>query len=84
MTDYLIGVDQKIPDWLMKRVFLGEVEAAIRSGIKSRFGILSLSTSDAILGLWFSFEQGILKGMGEICGLFFTINHTVCDRRNAL
>lgn len=37
MTDYLIGVDQKIPDWL----FLGEVGTAIRRGIKSRFDKVS-------------------------------------------
>ena len=55
-TDYLIGVDQKIPDWLMKRVFLGEVEAAIRSGIKSRFGILGFSTRDAIWACGFLFN----------------------------
>lgn len=33
VTDYLIGVDQKIPDWLSLR----EVGTAIRSGFKSRF-----------------------------------------------
>ena len=82
MTDYLLT--RKFQTGELRLMFLGQVEIVTRSGIKSRFGILSLSTSDAILGLWFSFEQGILKGMGEICGLFFTINHTVCDRRNAL
>lgn len=35
MTDYLIGVDQNIPDWLVKIMFWGESETAIRSGIKS-------------------------------------------------
>ena len=45
VTDYLIGVDHRIPDWLIKITFLGEVRATIRSGI---------STSDTILGLWFS------------------------------
>ena len=59
-TDYLIGVDQKIPDWLMTRVFLGEVEAAIRSGIKSRFGILGFSTSDAIWACGFLFTVMLL------------------------
>ena len=49
-TDYLIGVDQKIPGWL----FLREVGIAIRSGIKSRFGILGFSAGDAILGMWCS------------------------------
>lgn len=40
VTDYYIGVDQKIPDWLIKVMFLGEVETVVRSGIKSRFGIM--------------------------------------------
>lgn len=30
----------KIPDWLIKIMFLGQVETAIRLGIKSRFGIM--------------------------------------------
>ena len=30
------------------------METAIRSGIKSKFIIMGFSTSDAILGLWFS------------------------------
>lgn len=37
MTHDLTGVDQKIPDWLVKVMFLGEVETEIRAGIKSRF-----------------------------------------------
>lgn len=40
MTDYFIGVDKKIPDWLIKILLLGEVETAIKSDIKSRFGIM--------------------------------------------
>lgn len=36
MTNYFFGVDQKIPAWLMNIIFLGEVEAAVRSGVKSR------------------------------------------------
>ena len=36
MTDDLIGVDQKMPAWLIKIMFLGEFEMALRSGIKSR------------------------------------------------
>ena len=55
MTDYLIGADQKILDWLIKTVFLGENATAIRSGIRSRFCIMGFSLSDAIRGLWFSF-----------------------------
>ena len=52
---YLTGGDQKIPDWLIQIMFLGEIKTTIRSGIKSRFGVMTFSTSDAILGLWFSF-----------------------------
>lgn len=44
MIDYLMGVDQKVPDWLMKIIFLGEFERAVRSGIKSRFGITGFRT----------------------------------------
>lgn len=51
----LHDVDQKIPDWLIKIIFLGEDEIANRSGIKSRSGIMGFSTSDTILGLWFFF-----------------------------
>ena len=40
LTDFLIGADQKIPNWLIKITFLEEVETAIRSGIKSSFGIM--------------------------------------------
>lgn len=32
---------QKIPDCLIKTIFLGEAETAVRSGIISRFGIMS-------------------------------------------
>ena len=54
VTDYLTGADQKIPDWPTKITFLGKAETKIRSGIKSRFGILGFSKSDTTLGLWFS------------------------------
>lgn len=40
VKDYLIDVDQKIPDWLIKVMCLREAETAIRLGIKSRFGIM--------------------------------------------
>ena len=43
MTDYLVGAENKIPDWPIKITFLGKVETAIRSGIKSRFDIMGLS-----------------------------------------
>lgn len=36
----LLMIDQKIPYWLIKIMFLGKDETAIRSGIKSRFGIM--------------------------------------------
>ena len=55
VTDYLTGADQKTWDRLIKIIFLVKVETAIRLGIKSRFGILGFSTSDAIWGLWFLF-----------------------------
>lgn len=54
MTDDLISVDQKIPDWLAKSIFLGEAETIIRSGIKFKLGIMGFSTSDTMWGLWFS------------------------------
>ena len=43
----LTGADKKIPDWLIKILFLV-------LGIESKLGILGFSTSDAILGLFFS------------------------------
>lgn len=48
MTDYLIGADWKIPNWLMKMILIGEAETPIRSVIKSRFDILGFHTIDAI------------------------------------
>ena len=48
---YLFGTAQKIPDWRIKITFL------VKSGIKSRFAIISLSTCNAILGLWFSLNK---------------------------
>lgn len=40
MADNLIGTNQKIPDWLIERIFLGEGETAIRPDIKSKFVIM--------------------------------------------
>lgn len=37
MTNYLIGADWKIPNWLIKNTFLGKAEATISLGIKSKF-----------------------------------------------
>lgn len=31
VTDYLIGGDQEIPDWLIKNLFLGAVGTAVNS-----------------------------------------------------
>ena len=39
-TGYFTGVDQKIPDWLIKIIFLRKAETPITSGVKSRFGIM--------------------------------------------
>lgn len=62
VTDDLLGIDQKIPDQQTKITFLDKVETAIRSGIESRFSVMGFSTSDSILGLWFSVKhfKGIL------------------------
>ena len=53
LADYLIGADLKITYWLIKITFVVKVEMAISLGIKSRFGFMGFSTSDAILDLWF-------------------------------
>ena len=57
LTDFLIGADQKIPNCLITITFLEEAKTAIRSGIKSRFGILGFSKSDATLGPGFLFDD---------------------------
>ena len=51
ITDYLIGADWNIPEGLIKIMFLGKFEAAIKSGIRCKFGITGFSTSDALLTL---------------------------------
>lgn len=38
VTDDLIGVAQKVSEWSIHVMFVGEVETAVRSGVKSRFG----------------------------------------------
>ena len=43
------GQYQKIPDWLIKILFLVKTETAVRLGIKYRFGIMGFSINDAIL-----------------------------------
>ena len=42
---------QKIPDWLIKIIFLGEAEIVIRSDIKSRFAIMDFRHQVTVLGL---------------------------------
>ena len=51
---YVTLADQKIPDWLIKITFLRKVETAFKLNMTSGFGVMGFSTSDAILGLWFS------------------------------
>lgn len=51
MADDLISADQKVPDWVRKITFLVKVKTAIMLGVKSRFGIMGLITSDTILSL---------------------------------
>lgn len=36
----LLLFDQKIPYWWIKIMFLGEIETVVRSGIKSKLGIM--------------------------------------------
>ena len=54
LTDYLICVDWEILDCLSKITFSGDRDTLVKPGIKSKFGSMSFSTSDATLGLWFS------------------------------
>lgn len=42
-TDYLIGVDQKVPDSLVGITFLGKVKTEVRPGIKLRFSTWALA-----------------------------------------
>lgn len=42
---------------MSKFIFLGEVETAIRLGIKSRLGIMGFSTNDAIWAYGFLFKN---------------------------
>ena len=53
VTDHLIRAGQKTPNWPIKMTYLKEAEIAVRSNIKSRFGIMGFSTSNTILGLCF-------------------------------
>lgn len=49
MAGNLTGADQKIPALLVQFTFLGQVETAVKSGVKSTFGLIGFSTSDTIL-----------------------------------
>ena len=55
--EYEEGQLDRLPPWCLpayyRLCFWGQVETAIISGIKSRFGIIGYSTSEAILSLWF-------------------------------
>lgn len=49
--DYLLLLTRQVQiDWF-KLTVLGEVETAVRLGMKSRFAYVRLSTGDCILGL---------------------------------
>ena len=55
MTDYYVTAShwcQPENSKLVKITFMVKIETAIGLGIKSSFGIMGFSTSDAILGLW--------------------------------
>lgn len=52
VTEYIIGADQKIPEWFTRITFLGKVKTAMKSGIMSRFGT-GFNSSDISLALWF-------------------------------
>lgn len=52
VTEYIIGADQKIPEWFARITFLGKVKIAMKSGITSRFGT-GFNSSDISLPLWF-------------------------------
>ena len=52
---YLVGADQKIQGWPVKKAFLEEDVTAIRLGIEYWFADGGLNTSDSILGLPFLF-----------------------------
>ena len=59
----LLVFGQKIPDWLIKIMFLGEVETAVRSGVKSSFGPGQVAQLVGVLshtpkGCRFNFQSG--------------------------
>ena len=50
VTDYLIGGNHKIPDWLIMITFLVKVETAIPLDTKSGVGIMGFTTKQHHLG----------------------------------
>lgn len=40
MTNYISSANQKILDWLINIIYLGEIKIAIKEGMKSRFDIM--------------------------------------------
>lgn len=57
VADYLIGTDQKIPDWSIKTMFLGEVETAIRLDTESRLISWALSWMTSFRACSFLFNM---------------------------
>lgn len=54
MTDYLLVLDQKIPYWSIKIMFLGEIKLQLDQMLSLSLASWASSMSDAILSLWFS------------------------------
>lgn len=52
ITDYHIVAEQEIPDWLIRIVFLREGETAIKSDIRSRFGIMGFRAQGMPFWAW--------------------------------
>lgn len=67
MTNYLPSANQKIPYGLIKVMFLEEVKTAMRSGIRSRFGIRDFKHEQHYFGIV------VLSLMKYICFLVYCI-----------
>ena len=68
VTDHLSSIDQKMPDWSITIMFLGEAETAIRSSVKSKFALMTFSTSAAFCSLWFSpYDHNHLPPLDFLC-----------------
>lgn len=68
-----MDIDWKIPDGLTKVTFLVKVETAVRSSVKSRFGVMGVSTSGTFCGLKFSLPQR--NRSGELQAISFRHFH---------